>query len=89
MEEISKLISDVTLDPALLGVIPALLVLGTILKITPKCPDWIIAWIILFAGIASGIATVGFSVRGIANGMIAAGSAIGTHQLWKQTTKRQ
>jgi hypothetical protein len=89
MEEISRLISDVTLDPALLGVIPALLVLGTILKVTPKCPDWLIAWFILFAGIAAGIFAIGLSVKGVANGMIAAGSAIGTHQLWKQTTNRK
>lgn len=82
-------VSDVTLNPALVGVIPALMVLGFVLKSTPRCPDWIISWVIVVAGVAAGIATVGFNVDGVANGMIAAGGAIGTHQLWNQTKNKR
>ncbi|WP_238457917.1 phage holin family protein [Alkalihalobacterium alkalinitrilicum] len=81
--------SQIQVHPQLLIVVPALMILGNILKRTPKIQDWMILWLLLFAGIISGIVTIGFTIQGIANGIIATGAAITTHQAYKQTfTKR-
>lgn len=81
-------LSHITLHPALVLVAPALIILGYVLKQTPKCQDWMIIWVLLVTGIISGIAAIGPDLDGVANGVIAAGMAITSHQAWKQTTER-
>lgn len=58
------------------------------LKRTPKVKDWVIVWILLTVGVIASGYTIGFTVSGIANGIIAAGAAITTHQVYKQTLNR-
>ncbi|WP_261180645.1 phage holin family protein [Anaerobacillus sp. CMMVII] len=43
---------------------------------------------LLFVGVLASGFTLGFTVSGIANGIIAAGAAITTHQAYKQTKNR-
>lgn len=80
---------DIQLHEELILIVPALLIIGFILKQTPKVPDWTIPWAILILGTVAGIATLGTTVEGIANGVIAGGIAITTHQSAKQTIKKR
>lgn len=77
--------SQIAIHPQLVMVVPALLILGYALKHTPKVQDWMIIWILLLLGIIASALKLGFTVNGIANGMIAAGAAITTHQAIKQS----
>lgn len=85
---LSEVLSQIEISDQLALVVPALMIIGFALKRTPRVPDWLIVWILLFIGaIASGI-TLGFTVNGISNGIIAAGAAITTYQAYKQTKNR-
>jgi hypothetical protein len=65
------------------------MVLGYVLKQTPHFPDWLIIWVLLIVGMISGVIAIGLNVDGVANGIIAAGMAITSHQAWKQTIERK
>lgn len=78
-------LTGVELNQALFIVVPALLIIGYALKQTPKCPDWLIIWILLGLGSIAGLIAVGFNVNGFANGVIAGGLAVTANQLFKQT----
>ncbi|KEZ53000.1 MULTISPECIES: phage holin family protein [Metabacillus] len=82
---LSSLFDQINVHPQLVIVVPALMILGYALKRTPNVQDWMIVWILLGAGIIASIFTLGFSVSSIANGFIAAGAAITTHQAYKQS----
>ncbi|MEK3808337.1 MULTISPECIES: phage holin family protein [unclassified Metabacillus] len=82
---LSGLFDQINVHPQLVIVVPALMILGYALKRTPNVQDWMIVWILLGAGIIASIFTLGFSVSSIANGFIAAGAAITTHQAYKQS----
>ncbi|WP_286166051.1 phage holin family protein [Peribacillus frigoritolerans] len=82
---LSSVFDQISVHPQLVIVVPALMILGYALKRTPKVQDWMIVWILLGAGIMASIFTLGFSVSSIANGFIAAGAAITTHQAYKQS----
>ncbi|MGM0921596.1 MAG: phage holin family protein [Bacillota bacterium] len=82
---LSNVFDQISVHPQLVIVVPALMILGSALKRTPNVQDWMIIWILLGAGIIASIFTLGFSVSSIANGFIAAGAAITTHQAYKQS----
>jgi NhaP-type Na+/H+ or K+/H+ antiporter len=84
---INEFFQQISIHPQLMIVVPALLILGYALKRTPKIQNWMIIWILMFAGIIASIFQLGLSVNGVANGMIAAGSAITCHQFAKQSVK--
>lgn len=73
-----------------LVVIVVLLVLGYFLKRTPKIQDWMIPWALIVTGIvlACGILKA-FTVESVVQGILAAGIASLTHQLWKQTSEKR
>lgn len=81
-------LTGVQLHEALAVVVPALLIIGFALKKTPQCPDWAIVWALLVLGAVAGGVSIGFTVDGIANGLIAGGLAITANQVYKQTVKR-
>lgn len=81
-------LSTIELHSALVTVVPVLIILGFALKNTPKVPDWTIVWVLLLLGALAGVLAVGFNVEGFANGVIAAGLAIASHQAFKQTVER-
>jgi hypothetical protein len=83
-----EFLNDVSLDGALIPLVPALLIIGSILKQTPKFPDWLIVWALFALGVLSGGVVLGFNFEGIVNGVIAAGLAISSHQAFKQTNNR-
>ncbi|MEW9671423.1 phage holin family protein [Ammoniphilus sp. 3BR4] len=86
---LAQFLEGITLDPALVLVAPALNVIGYALKQTPFIPNWLIIWILLGLGIIAGILSIGFTVNGVANGIIATGMAITTHQAVKQTIEQK
>lgn len=64
--------------------IPALWVIGAILKHTPSVPDWTIAYILLAIGIVGTVALLGFTPANVIQGVLVAGAAVLGHQLVKQ-----
>ncbi|MBW3114453.1 MULTISPECIES: phage holin family protein [Bacillaceae] len=82
---IENLLSGISIDPQVTVLVPVLWVLGYALKRTPHIPDWLIIWILLLVGVGASGWTLGFDFNGIANGFIATGAAITTHQSVKQT----
>lgn len=82
------MLSQVEISDKLAVVVPALMIIGYALKRTPRVADWMIVWIVLLIGVIASVFTLGLTVSGIANGVIAAGAAITTHQAYKQTKNR-
>ncbi|WP_231893428.1 phage holin family protein [Rossellomorea aquimaris] len=82
---IGEMLNGIAIHPQLTILVPALWVLGFVLKKTPRIPDWLIIWILLLVGVAASVWHLGFDLNGIANGFIATGAAITTHQSIKQT----
>lgn len=64
--------------------VPALYVLGMIIKNTEKIADRFIPLILLIAGIAGGIYIIGFNIEAVIQGILVTGSAVYTNQLFKQ-----
>ena len=74
-------------DQALI-LVPALWLIGVILKSTPRVADWIIPWVLLGISIAGAMLMFGPSVQAALQGILAAGAAVLGHQLVKQTQTR-
>lgn len=85
---LTEMLSQVEISEQLAIVVPALMIIGYALKRTPKIADWMILWILLVIGVIASGFTLGFTISGIGNGIIAAGAAITTHQAYKQTKNR-
>jgi len=71
-------------DRALI-LVPALWVVGAVVKKTPVIADWLIPYILLALGVSGGLVTVGATADGVIQGVLAAGLAVLGHQLVKQT----
>ena len=84
MEQMTGEFVSYIIDKALV-LVPVLLIVGKILKSTPKCPDWSIPWALTILGIAMSIMTLGFSADAVVQGVLVAGAAVYGNQLWKQT----
>ena len=69
--------------------IPALYIIGIFLKKTPHVSDWMIPWILLIFGVTGAIFLTGDIVNGIIQGVLITGSTVLSHQLYKQTKKRE
>ncbi|MEK4132043.1 phage holin family protein [Solibacillus sp. FSL W8-0474] len=69
--------------------IPVLVILGTMLKSTPKISDWIIPYILLIVGVVLALFLLGFDVYGFIQGVLISGAAVFAHQLYKQSAKKQ
>ena len=69
--------------------VPALLVLGSILKGTEKIKDKYIPLILLPIGIAGAIALGGFTVDSIIQGILVTGAAVYCNQLFVQGKKSE
>ncbi|WLR52803.1 phage holin family protein [Bacillus tianshenii] len=85
---LEQMFQEITIHPQLVIVVPALMIIGYALKMTPFVKDWMIIWILLGCGVAASGLRLGFDVNGISNGIIAAGAAITTHQLFKQSIRK-
>lgn len=70
-----------------LALIPVLIIIGAVLKSTPKIANWLIPYILLALGIVGGISLVGVTPEGVVQGILVAGVSVFTHQLVKNTTE--
>ena len=83
-----EMLKDYILDNALI-LIPAIYVIGAILKGTELIKDKYIPVILLPIGIALGMILVGFNVNGFIQGVLVTGVAVYANQLVKQTLKKE
>jgi hypothetical protein len=78
-------LSAIDLHPAIVSFVPVLIIIGFALKKTPKVQDWTIVWAVLVLGAIGGLLAIGLTIEGFANGVIAGGLAVATHQAYSQT----
>ncbi|WP_336634186.1 phage holin family protein [Lysinibacillus fusiformis] len=74
---------DYIIEQALI-VVPVLLVIGQVLKNTPKMQDWLIPYILLVFGITFTIGVMGITMQSIVQGVLVSGAAVFSNQLYKQ-----
>lgn len=72
-----------------LVLIPALWVIGVLLKNTPKVPNWLIPYVLLVCGVVGACFLVGLTVDGVVQGVLVAGVAVLGHQLLKQASQKE
>ena len=72
-----------------LYIVPALWIVGAFLKRTPNVPDWTIPWALLGLGVVGAVSIGGVNPEVIVQGVLASGAAVFTHQLLKQSTKKE
>lgn len=77
------------LDPKMLIVIAALWVVGYLLKVSPIIPDKWIIWALTLLALVYAVIVLGFTGEAFIQGIIAAGIAVYTNQLVKQSSKQQ
>lgn len=68
--------------------IPALYIIGMMIKSTPKVQDWLIPYILGALGIAGAVGLMGVSVNSVIQGILVAGAAVYTNQIIKQTSDK-
>ncbi|RNA70309.1 phage holin family protein [Alteribacter keqinensis] len=73
-------------DEALI-LIPVLMIIGKIIKQTPRVPDWLIPYLLLGLGIVFTTYLIGFSMQAVIQGVLVTGAAVFGHQLIKQTRR--
>ena len=83
-----EMLKDYILDNALI-LIPAIYVIGAILKGTELVKDKYIPVILLPIGIVLAMLLVGFNVNGFIQGVLVTGVAVYDNQLVKQTLKKE
>lgn len=69
--------------------VPALYVIGLIIKGTEKIGDKYIPVILLVVGIVGSVALLGFNINSIIQGILVTGAAVYTNQLFKQINKQE
>ncbi|AOR23857.1 phage holin family protein [Clostridium taeniosporum] len=69
--------------------IPALYIVGMIIRGTESIPNKFIPFILLIIGITSAMFLLGFSVNSAIQGVLVTGAAVYTNQLFKQYNKRE
>ncbi|MBD2846178.1 phage holin family protein [Paenibacillus sp. IB182496] len=72
------------LDPQLAIVVAACWVIGSMLKQTPRVPNWSIVYLVTAAAIAFTLALTGFTALAVLQGILAGALAVFGHQLIKQ-----
>lgn len=79
-----EIIKEYLVDEALI-VIPVLLILGKIIKVTDFLKDKYIPVTLLFVGIGFAVALIGLNVDAVIQGILVAGAAVFGHELYKQS----
>ncbi len=83
-----ELITQFVVNEALV-LIPVLLILGALIKRTPKVPDWTIPWILLGFGVGLSMTIMGVTPEAGIQGVLVTGTAVFGHQLYKQTKNQE
>ena len=74
-------------DKALV-LIPALLILGQIIKSIPNIPNWLIPILLLVPGVIGTMGIVGWTAEGVIQGILVTGAAVYGNQIWKQVMNK-
>ena len=82
MDIMDDIISDA------LVLIPALYVVGAIIKRIPNAPDWIIPFVLLALGITGAVGIMGMTADAVMQGVLVTGAAVLVNQGIKQVVKR-
>lgn len=82
-----ELLEKYLLDEALV-IIPVLLILGKMIKETPRFYDWIIPYLLLIIGITISFFMLGFNVDAFIQGVLVSGAAVFGNELIKQAIER-
>lgn len=69
--------------------VPALYVIGLILKGTEKIADKYIPVVLLVFGVLGAVALLGFNINAVIQGILVTGTAVYTNQLIKQVNKQE
>lgn len=69
--------------------VPALYVIGLIIKGTEKIGDKYIPVILLVLGVAGAVALLGLNINSIIQGILVTGATVYTNQLFKQINKEE
>jgi len=67
--------------------VPVLLIIGQVLKKTPKIPDWLIPYVLIFLGVPAAMAMLGWTIENALQGVLVAGGAVLINQAKKQADK--
>lgn len=78
---------DYIIEQALI-IVPVLLVIGQVLKNTPKMQDWLIPYILLLLGVLFTIGIMGIDMQSIVQGVLVSGAAVFANQLYKQFSSK-
>lgn len=81
-------ILDYIMENALL-LIPALIIIGQIIKNIEKIPDKWIPLILLPLGVAGALAVCGLSVDSVVQGVLVTGAAVYGNQVYKQIKSKE
>ena len=76
------------IDKAII-LIPALIIIGQLIKNIPDIPDWIIPLALLVPGVLGTMALAGWDVAGAVQGILVTGAAVYGNQVWKQVTNKE
>lgn len=82
-----EMLQEFLIEDALI-IVPALLIIGYILKSTPNFKTWLIPYVMLFLGIILALLLLGFTVANFIQGILVAGAAVLSHQIYRQTKKK-
>jgi len=80
----TEILNEYLIQEALI-VIPVLLILGKIIKVTDLIKDKYIPVTLLFVGIAFAVALIGLNVDAVIQGILVAGGAVFGYELYKQS----
>jgi len=69
--------------------VPAIYVLGMIIKNTEKVPDKYIPGVLLIAGVCGAISLIGLNANAVIQGILVTGAAVYANQLIKQNNKAE
>jgi hypothetical protein len=86
---LETLFGGISVHQQLVIVVPALIILGYALRRTPKIRPWMINWILIVASVGISFIKLDLTINAFINGIIAAGSAITLHQLFKESRDRK
>lgn len=75
-------------DEALV-LVPALYLIGWIIKKIPKIPDWIIPIVLMTIAVPAAMGLIGWTIDGAIQGILVAGVTVLTNQVYKQTAVKR
>mgnify|MGYP002623856404 CR=1 FL=1 len=76
------------IDPSLIIVVAACWAIETVLKNTPRVPDWMIVYIVTAAAVVSVMTLQGMTAQSVIQGVLCGAFAVYGHQVIKQTKDR-